>query len=253
MWQSGRAMARGFDSTGSLTCYKDTMSYRARDAVKHQSRASVFRSTRAEAEPINEQSDHTPGVVGPAIIGASAQTRDRIQKIRRGEIGADLAGRGRGCKKCLECRLESLLEVLGQWLEGRISRVQGGGQAAFGSQKGRVSLHPSGQGLARPVLGCQDRCGVRAGIDFVTEDGRDKVGALRKVAIEGPNADPGLRCDLSHWSVHPGGGEDLDGRLEQRVVSGTVFRYNWNDVPLSFKLAQQSGVDHTSIHRRRIA
>jgi hypothetical protein len=63
----------------------------------------------------------------------------------------------------------------------------------------------------------QDRRGVRAGVHFVTEDGHDKVGALRKVAINGADADAGLLCDFSHRSVYSRGGEHRHGRPEQRV------------------------------------
>ena len=55
--------------------------------------------------------------------------------------------------------------------------------------------------------------GVRAGVDFATEDGCDEVRALRKVAVNGADADAGLLCDLSHRSVHPGGREHRLGRL----------------------------------------
>ena len=67
------------------------------------------------------------------------------------------------------------------------------------------------------VLGRQDRRGVRAGVDFATEDGGDQVGALRKMAIERADADAGLLGDLSHRSVHARGREHRHGRLQQRV------------------------------------
>ncbi len=156
-------------------------------------------------------------MVGSAIVSSHAQACHRIQKILGGEIGADFASGYRGRKKCLKCGLESLLVVRGQRVAGWVSRVQGGSQPAFGSKKGCISLHPFRKCLARLVLGGQDRSGVRAGIDFVTEDGRDEIGALRKVAIEGADADSGLLDDLSHWSVHSRGREHLDSRLEQRV------------------------------------
>ena len=133
------------------------------------------------------------------------------------DIGADLAGGCRGLKKRPKGGSESLLEVRGQGVEGRVSRVQGRGEPAFGCNKGRVSLHPSSQRLAGLVLGSQDRRGVCAGIDFVTEDGRDEVGALRKVAVNGADADAGLFGDLSHRSVHSRGREHRHGRLEQRI------------------------------------
>ena len=60
------------------------------------------------------------------------------------------------------------------------------------------------------------RRGVRAGIDFVTEYGRDEVGALRKVPVNGADAHAGLLRDLSHGSVHSGNREHFLGRLEQQ-------------------------------------
>jgi len=50
----------------------------------------------------------------------------------------------------------------------------------------------------------------------VTEDGRNEVGALRKVAIKSADADARPLCNLSHWSVHSRGREHRLGRLEQR-------------------------------------
>ena len=67
--------------------------------------------------------------------------------------------------KCPKCGFQALLEVRGQGVECRVSRVQGRRKAAFGRDEGRVSLHPSRQRLSRLMLRCQDRCGVRAGID----------------------------------------------------------------------------------------
>ena len=116
------------------------------------------RSARAAvAQSINEQSDHAPSVVRPAIVRSLAQTYDRIQQLRSSEIGSDGANDRRGLKECPKCRPESLLEVGGQGIEGRVARVQGGGQPAFGSNEGRVALHPLRQRLAGLVLGRQDR------------------------------------------------------------------------------------------------
>ena len=120
-------------------------------------------------------------------------------------------------EKCPKCGLEALLEVRGQGVEGRVSRVQRRGEPALGRDEVGVSLHPSRQRLAGRVLGCQNRRGVRAGINFATEDGRDEVGALRKVAVNGADADAGLLGDLSHRRVHARGREHRLGRLEQRV------------------------------------
>ena len=178
-------------------------------------------------EPINEQSDHAPGVLGSAIIGGPAQACYRIQKIPGSEIGTDLAGSGRRLEKHAKCRLESLLEIRRQGLEGLIPRVQSRGQPAFCSKKSRISPHPSRQGLARPVLGSEDRCGVCAGIDFATEDGSDQIGSLRKVSVKGPDADTRLLDDLSHRSVHSCGREHVDSRLEQRVDVALCVDAHW--------------------------
>ena len=95
--------------------------------------------------------------------------------------------------------------------------MQGGGESALGCDEVHVTLHPSRQRLAWLVLGGQNRRGVCAGIDFTTEDGRDEVGALRKVAVNRPDADAGLLGDFSDRSVHSGSCEHRHGRLQQRI------------------------------------
>ena len=67
------------------------------------------------------------------------------------------------------------------------------------------------------MLGSQDECGICASIYFMTEDGRDEVGSLRKVPINGADADAGLFCDFSHPSVYSRGREHRQRRLQQRV------------------------------------
>jgi hypothetical protein len=67
------------------------------------------------------------------------------------------------------------------------------------------------------VLGSKERGSLRAGIHFVTKDGGDQVRALRKVPVNGADADAGLLCNLSHRSVYSRGREYRLGRLEQRV------------------------------------
>jgi NAD(P)-dependent dehydrogenase (short-subunit alcohol dehydrogenase family) len=96
--------------------------------------------------------------------------------------------------------------------------VEGLGESALGRDEVHVTLHPSSQRLAWLVLGSQNRPSVCAGIDFTTEDGRDEVGALRKVTVNSPDADASLLSDLSDRSFHSRGCEHRHGRLEQRIV-----------------------------------
>jgi hypothetical protein len=95
--------------------------------------------------------------------------------------------------------------------------VQSRRKTVFGCDKGSISLHPLPQRFGGLTFGSQDRCGVCAGIDFVTEDGGDKVGALWKVAIKGADADTCLDGDLPHWSVHSGSREYRQSRFQQCV------------------------------------
>lgn len=67
------------------------------------------------------------------------------------------------------------------------------------------------------VLLSQDMCGIRAGVNFASEYGCDQVGALRKVAINGANADTSLFCDLAHRSVYSRRREHRLGCLQQSV------------------------------------
>ena len=146
-----------------------------------------------------------------------AQARDRTQKFLGGDIGANLAGRCRRLQKCPKGWFQLLLEVCGQSVEGRVSRVEGLGESALGRDEVHITLGPARQRLAWLVLSGQNRRGVCAGIDFTTEDGRDEVGTLRKVAVNGPDADAGLLSDLADRSVHSGGREHRHGRLEQGI------------------------------------
>ena len=155
---------------------------------------------------------------GPALWADMHRLADCAQKVVGIDIGADLAGGDRSLEQRAKGGLESLLEVRAQGVEGRVSRVQGRGEPAFGCNKGRVALHPSRQRFAWLVLGSENRCGVGAGVDFAPEDGHDEVGALRKVAIYGADADAGLVGDLPHRSVHPRSGEHRQRRFQQGVV-----------------------------------
>jgi hypothetical protein len=177
----------------------------------------VHRQVRAIAEPIDEEGDHAPRVVGPVIVGGHAQARDGAKDIVGIDIGADLAGRRRRLKKRTKGGPEPLIEIPAQGFEGRVSGVQSRGEPAFGRDEGRVALHPSRQRLAGLVLGRKNRRRVRAGIDFATKDSRDEVGALWKMSIKGADAYAGLLCDLTHRSVNPSGREHRLGRPEQRV------------------------------------
>jgi hypothetical protein len=58
--------------------------------------------------------------------------------------------------------------------------------------------------------------GLCTGVYFVTEDGRDQVGALREVAIKSADADARSVGNLSHRSIHSGGREHRLGRPQQR-------------------------------------
>ena len=91
------------------------------------------------------------------------------------------------------------------------------GEPALRRYEVHVTLYPSSQRFAWFVLGSQNQCSVGAGIDFTPEDGRDKVGALRKVAVNRPDADASLFGDLSDRGVYSGGCKHSQGRLEQRI------------------------------------
>ena len=58
-------------------------------------------------------------------------------------------------------------------------------------------------------------CGVGAGIDLLTELRDDRIGPLREMPIEGPDADPGLLRDLTHWGVDTRCREDRQGGFEK--------------------------------------
>ena len=51
----------------------------------------------------------------------------------------------------------------------------------------------------------------------MTEDGGDEIRALWKMAVHGPETDPGLGGDLPHRRVHSGSREHRHRRLQQRV------------------------------------
>jgi hypothetical protein len=156
-------------------------------------------------------------VIRSLRVSVHAQARDRTQQLLGGDIGANLAGRYRRFQKCPKCGFQSLLEVRGQRVEGRVSGVEGLGESAFGRDEVHVTLHPSSQRIAWLVLGSQDRRSVCARIDFATEDGRDEVGALRKVPVNSRDADVSLLGDLSDRSIYSRGCEHRHGRLKQRI------------------------------------
>jgi hypothetical protein len=62
-------------------------------------------------------------VAGPFVVGGHAQARDRTQKIIGIDIVADLTGGYRRPKKRLKGGSKPPIEVRGQRLEGRVSRV----------------------------------------------------------------------------------------------------------------------------------
>ena len=154
---------------------------------------------------------------GSLRVSVHAQACDRTQKLLGGDVGANLAGRCRRLQKGTKCRFQSLLEVPGQGVEGRVSGVESLGKAALGRNEVHVTLYPSNQRLAWLVLGSQNRRSLGAGIDFTTKDGRNEVGALWEVPVNGSDADASLLGDLSNWSVHTGRCEHRHGRLEQRI------------------------------------
>jgi hypothetical protein len=53
------------------------------------------------------------------------------------------------------------------------------------------------------MLGRQDRCGVCAGIDFVTEDGCDEVGPLERRWLADGERRPGLPLSQDVRPVYP--------------------------------------------------
>ena len=152
-----------------------------------------------------------------ALIIRRAEARDSQQQFGRIDIGSDVAGCRRSLQQALERRSKLLLEIDRQRLKCRIARVERRRKAALGRNEINVALEPAIERVTGLVFGCQDRPRVCAGVDFSTEDGRDEVGALRKVAIKSPNADAGLLGDLSGRSVHSGDREHRQGRLEQCI------------------------------------
>jgi hypothetical protein len=208
-------------------------------------------------------------VFGSLAVSVHAQARDCAQKLPGDDIGADLARRSCSLKKRPKCGLQSLLEIGGQGIEGRVSRMQGCGEPPFCCNKGCVSLHPSSQGLAGLVLGGQNRRGVGAGVDFTAEDGRDELGALRKVAIDSADADAGLVRNFPHRSVHSRGREHRQRRLEQRIDVAlrvgahapilaasslqpitAFFRFVAHDVPLDIRNIAPYKSDDRSVYAR---
>jgi len=156
-------------------------------------------------------------MAGSAMVGRHAQICDRHQEIIRIDIGADLAGDGCSIKEHPKCGPESPLEVRGQAVEGRISRMKRRGKTTFCRNERPVSLHPVCQSLEGFVLCSKDRRSVRACVHLSPEDSCDQVGALRKMPIDGADTDPGLFGDLSHGRVYPRVREHCFCRMEQRI------------------------------------
>jgi len=95
------------------------------------------------------------------IVGGHAQARDRAQKILGIDVGADLAGGCRGLEKRSKGGSDSLLEMRAQGFEGRVSRMQGRGEPAFGGNKRGVSLHPTWPStLGKPQPGVRTACSI---------------------------------------------------------------------------------------------
>jgi NAD(P)-dependent dehydrogenase (short-subunit alcohol dehydrogenase family) len=95
--------------------------------------------------------------------------------------------------------------------------VQRRGESAFGCDEVHVTKHPSRERFARLVRDSQQRRRVRAGIDFMAEDGGDEVRALWKMAVHGAETDSRLGGDLPHRRIHSGSREHCHRRLQQRV------------------------------------
>ena len=139
-----------------------------------------------------------------------------MKEFIRIDIVTDLADGHRRLEKSAHGGSDTLLEMCAQMFEGRISRVQGWCEPAFGGNEGGVSLHPLRQSLGGRELGSKDRGGLRARVDFVAEDGRNEVGTLRKVPIKRADTNVCLLGNLSHRSVHSQSCEHRLRRLKQR-------------------------------------
>ena len=83
------------------------------------------------------------------------QAGDCTEKVLGGNIGADFAGGSRSLQQSPQSRFQPLVKVGGQRVEGRVSRVQRAGKAAFGRDETHETLHPSRQCLERLILGRQ--------------------------------------------------------------------------------------------------
>jgi hypothetical protein len=125
--------------------------------------------------------------------------------------------------------------------------VQSLGEPALGRNEGGISLHPIRQRFEGLVLGRKDRRGVRAGVHFATEDGRDEVSALWEVTVDSADADACLFCDRPHRSVHPGGAEHCLGRLEQRVDVALCVRAH-APIPAALRLEAIASVFRFVVH-----
>jgi len=73
------------------------------------------------AQPVDEESDHAPRVIGLVVAGGHAQACDRAQYLVGIEIGANRACRPCGLDESPKGRPKPLLEPRGQGLERRIA------------------------------------------------------------------------------------------------------------------------------------
>ena len=95
--------------------------------------------------------------------------------------------------------------------------MQSLGEPALGPNEGCISLHPARQRFESFLLGREDRRGIGASVDFAAKNGGDQVGALRKMPIEGANADTRFLGDLANRSIHAGVREHRHGRFKEDV------------------------------------
>ncbi len=186
--------------------------------------------------------DHASAVQHALLAGGGGQVSDGSQELVRLYIVADLARSDRRVEQRLKGRLEVLPEVPRQGVESGVPGVQGRRETSLGSDEAGEPPKPARERLAGLVLARQRWSGSGARVDFSPEDGCDKVGALRKVTVQGRDAHARPRCDLAHGRVHTGCAEDGLRGLEQRVEAAlgvgshsTHRRRGWLVGPLFFR------------------
>ena len=175
------------------------------------------RSFGNRPQAVDQKREHASRIVRAVVVGRHAQPGNRRQQLVRIDVRTDLPCIHRRLKKPPKSRPQPQLEVPGQGIKGRVSRVQGGGKSALGSNQVRVPLHPPRQRLAGRIPGSQGGRSVRTGVQLVTEDSRDEIGTLGKMAVDGTDAKAGLLGNLPHGSVYSRDREHLLRRLEQHV------------------------------------